>query len=58
MSYKQDLTGQVFGELTVVKFDGVDKDNKSIWECQCSCGEKVTLDSPTLKQKRKCGPNH
>lgn len=34
----KDLTGRVFGKLTVVKPVGFNKHNAVIWECQCSCG--------------------
>ena len=36
------LEGKQFGELTVIKFDGMRGDS-SFWECLCSCGEKVVV---------------
>lgn len=29
-----DLTGQKFGRLTVIKLHGLDKRNKTLWECK------------------------
>lgn len=34
----RDLTGSVFGELTVVEFIGKGTDGKLWWRCRCSCG--------------------
>lgn len=38
----QDLTGQKFNKLTVIKFSHFDKKKNSYWLCKCDCGnEKV-----------------
>jgi len=37
---KFKLTGMVFGNLTVIKYVGSDKNRNSIWECLCKCGNK------------------
>lgn len=56
-----DLTGQKFGYLTVLKRadNHVSSGNKSFvaWECQCDCGNIVTVTSGHLKSKhnRSCG---
>lgn len=39
----KDLTGQVFGKLTVLDFAGLNKDKKSLWRCQCSCEKKSII---------------
>ena len=54
-----DLTGQKFGELTVVSRlprDERRKDNHTLYECVCSCGNIVIRPSNTLndKIKRSC----
>lgn len=42
-----DITGQVFGRLTVVSKQRLDSYGKWLWECQCSCGNKhIALASP------------
>lgn len=39
----KDLTGTIFGRLTVLKFSHKDDKNKLYWECKCNCG------NPNLK---------
>ena len=55
---KYDLTGQVFGNLTVVRLSGlVDKHRGRLWECRCDCGN-VTYASTTFLthgKKKSCG---
>ena len=51
-----DLTGRVFGRLTVIKRTG-SKHNIPLWECECECGNtcyvvtKLLLDGRT----KSCG---
>lgn len=45
---KKDLTGQVFGELTVIRFEGYYKKNPK-WICKCSCGQEVSVFENGLK---------
>ena len=53
-----DLTGKIFGELTVLE---IDKDTKNTsdtyWKCQCSCGEQISVGGVKLRGKLKiiCG---
>ena len=57
MGVLKDLTGQVFGELTVIRKHGVDKFRHTIWECLCSCG-RTSYPLGTSLQKgvtRSCG---
>lgn len=51
MSNLLDITGQVFGRLTAIKF------NNGTWECSCSCGKKTTATGSNLRagNKRSCG---
>jgi len=38
-----DLTGNVYGRLTVISYNGKTRDNKSLWRCLCECGTiKIT----------------
>lgn len=52
-----DLTGQVFSELTVVEYAGIDKIGNHCWECKCSCGETCVASTVALRtgNKRSCG---
>lgn len=34
----EDLTGKRYGNLVVVEFVEMAKFSKSIWKCQCDCG--------------------
>lgn len=52
MILDEDLTGQQFGELTVVK-----RIDRKTWECKCSCGKVTTAYVYRLKNggKKSCG---
>lgn len=51
-SPKEDLTNQVFGNLSPIKFIKGGK-----WECRCSCGNITTVDTRNLKNghTKSCG---
>lgn len=58
--YSNDLTGQVFGKLTVIKKVPRPIDKKSTgtyWECLCSCGNTKIFSRRSLIQKgvQTCG---
>ena len=59
MSHFKDLTGMVFGRLTVVKCLGSNKNHKRIWLCSCSCGGTTILPTNHLTRSvepvRSCG---
>ena len=52
----EDLTDKTFGELTVVGFHER-KNKRTFWWCECSCGNKKSLDAHHLKSgnQRSCG---
>lgn len=52
-----DLTGQRFGSLVVIKYCGANKYNQSLWECKCDCNNiKVILGRTLLNGETKsCG---
>jgi hypothetical protein len=52
-----DMTGQVFGRLTVLERAENTKRNKAQWLCQCSCGNKTIVSRTHLKrgQVKSCG---
>lgn len=55
--FKEDLTGQRFGRITVLGFDHFDKWNKGRWLCRCDCGKIWTVDTHQLKSghTKSCG---
>lgn len=47
--HHKDLTGQVFGELTVLySQEERSKDGRYLWHCICSCGKEVDVNSHAL----------
>lgn len=52
-----DLTGKVFGRLTVLGQDGKDKGGKRLWKCKCECGGYTTTTTYCLKSghTKSCG---
>ena len=55
---KIDLTGDVYGRLTVISDDGSRSNTgRVLWLCKCSCGNKVHVQSQNLKNGRtkSCG---
>ncbi|MBR3188168.1 MAG: transcriptional regulator [Lachnospiraceae bacterium] len=38
----KDLTGKVFGNLTVIAYDGK-RDRKHYWKCVCKCGKETSV---------------
>lgn len=41
MGKLENLTGQPFGKLTVIKRAGTDKSGQAMWLCRCSCTNKT-----------------
>lgn len=55
---KIDLTGDVYGRLTVLEDDGSRSNTgRVLWLCECSCGNQVHVYSQNLKNGRtkSCG---
>lgn len=55
-----DLTGQKFGEWTVLKRSDLKTPGKTWWTCKCSCGVVKDVDAALLKNGRSksCGHLH
>jgi hypothetical protein len=53
---KEDLTGRVFGRLTVLSRAG-SIPGQAIWLCQCECGERAVKPGAQLRRGRtlSCG---
>jgi hypothetical protein len=52
-----DLTGEVFGRLTVIESAGKNKHGSYRWKCHCICGKEKVIDGSALRQKltTSCG---
>jgi len=52
-----DLTGQVFGMLTVKEFAGVRYDGAATWRCLCKCGNHHVVEGRCLRSggSTSCG---
>ena len=53
-----DITGQIFGRLTVVeKIDKINKSGHVYWKCQCECGNFVEASGVNLRSGniQSCG---
>lgn len=52
-----DLTGQTFGKLTVLKRDKSKDYNTTMWECRCECGQHTIVSSEHLVgcHTKSCG---
>lgn len=52
-----DLTGQQFGEWTVLRRDNSKKDSHTYWICKCSCGNIRSIAKTQLTKNRStsCG---
>lgn len=48
MSTPKDLTGQVFGRLTVIGRAGTSKNGSRLWRCVCECGKEKIASSSHL----------
>ena len=56
MAERIDITGQTFGNLTVIDF-AYSKRGKAFWKCKCSCGNNIIYESYPLRtgQRQSCG---
>lgn len=54
---ENDLTGKVFGKLTVIGFFGIRALGKRLWRCKCECGAFVNIPSChlTAEHTKSCG---
>lgn len=57
MSKFIDLTGQKFGEITVIEKDAelTKQKGRVYWKCQCSCGRIKSIRADGLKKIQTCG---
>lgn len=51
----KDLTGQQFGQLTILKRD-IKRKDRAYWICECSCGKQISVAGTKLRQgQQSCG---
>ena len=52
-----DLTGQKFGEMTIIEKDTelTQQKGRIYWKCQCSCGRIKSVRADSLKKIKTCG---
>lgn len=53
----KDMSGMVFGNLTVISRADSSESGKARWNCKCSCGNEITADGCSLRRgmKLSCG---
>jgi hypothetical protein len=53
----KDLTGVKFGLLTVLNYEGTNKNKKALWKCRCECGSIITTIGSYLRSghTKSCG---
>jgi hypothetical protein len=49
MWHLKDETGNIYGRLTVVSFDHVDKHGNACWTVHCECGEEKVMRGAPLR---------
>lgn len=52
-----DLSGEIFGRLTVIKRTGTNNDGRPVWLCKCACGNFIHVSSHELRSgdTKSCG---
>lgn len=52
-----DITGRIFGDLTVIELAGKDQHNATVWRCSCVCGYKPVIRRNDLirGKSKSCG---
>lgn len=55
--FAEDLTGQKFGELTVLSKGPTSSEGRARWNCICSCGKLYTTEGRWFRDGRvkSCG---
>lgn len=52
-----ELTGEIFGRLTAIKWVSTNNQGNSEWLCKCNCGNEIVVNSQRLKngKTKSCG---
>ena len=53
----KDMTGHIFGKLTVLKRAGLDNFGAATWQCRCLCRREIIVSGRNLRQNNtlSCG---
>lgn len=53
----KDLTGKMFGRLTVIQYLGPNSTSHTYWRCKCSCGNVTDISGSSIRRgaSRSCG---
>lgn len=53
----KDVTGRIYGQLTVQSFSHLNKHGQAVWVCTCTCGKKkpVCISNLTAGNTISCG---
>lgn len=49
VSKRIDLTGNLYGRLTVIGYDSTNRTGKALWRCECNCGNTTVVIGDNLK---------
>lgn len=54
---RDDITGQRFGRLVALSYEGVDRYRRALWRCLCDCKTETIVPLQILKvgDRRSCG---
>jgi Recombination endonuclease VII len=57
MGKRPDITGQIFGRLTVLEYAGSNRQQDAMWKCVCFCGKQKIVRASNLRKgaTRSCG---
>lgn len=57
MSKVIDETGKIYGRLKVLRRNGSNSQGRALWECQCECGNIITVNGVELRNghTKSCG---
>lgn len=60
LKVRENLHGQRFGRLVVLRYDHTNKNGAAVWECQCDCGKTKSVMAANLKSgiTKSCGCLH
>jgi len=53
----KDLTGEKFSRLAVIEFYGLNKHQRTLWQCRCDCGRVTVVSGSNLTKgaTKSCG---
>ena len=56
-SHTKNEKGNTYGKLTVIDYDGLDKQGNAKWKCQCECGTIISVRGYKLRNgwTKSCG---